>query len=327
MFSPPWASLCATTTRQGFDCGDGTDDAIPSQFSTKTLIWDQQLANGLSNSTKSIQIHDLKSYPYIHQLIKSMNPAFVHRPSDLILQRQMQLKTESIQGFFLRTQDHLNLCGLILDNANDLDKEFELDSFISSFTHGTFLHQVLIHDRSVPSKQHKFTPDQIKGTITKYLQTKPSTQKPYTSYNNRHGNSSTDRKRHININTISEDIYPIEVGQDILKAALNVLQRSSSLLDQDCMICLTTNPEDADHKFNVCPILNNIEHLKRAYIKGCMAIRQALNLQKATHSNKLKAIINLQSISDSPFQDDPSPKDSAINQILSVIDEGIEKDF
>ena len=65
------------------------DDDIPSQFSTKIPIWDQQLANGLSNSMKSFQIHDLKGYPYIHQLIKSMHPLFVHQPSDLILQRSM----------------------------------------------------------------------------------------------------------------------------------------------------------------------------------------------------------------------------------------------
>ena len=97
---------------------------------------------------------------------------------------------------------------------------------------------------------------------------------------------STNRKRHININAISEDAYPIEVNQDILEAALNTLQQSPNLLEQDCLICLTTNPKDADHKFNNCPILNNIEHLKTAYIKGCIAARQALNLQKAAHSNK-----------------------------------------
>ena len=125
----------------------------------------------------------------------------------------------------------------------------------------------MIHDRSVPSKQHEFTPDQIVGTITKYLQTKPSTPKSFTPYNNRYGNSSTNRP----INAISEDKYPIEVDQDILDAALNVLQQNLGKVDQDCMICLTTNPEDADHKFKQCPILNNIEHLCLAYIKGCMA--------------------------------------------------------
>ena len=93
------------------------------------------------------------------------------------------------------------------------------------------------------------------------------------------------------------------------------------------MICLTTNLEDADNNFNVCPILKNIDHLCSAYIKGCMTAQQALNLQKAVHSNKLKVINNLHSISDSPLQDEPSPKDSANNQILSIIDEGTEEDF
>ena len=71
VFLPPWASLRVSTTRQGFNCGDGTDDDFPSQFSTKIPIWDQHLATALSKSTKSFQIHDLKGYPFIHQLIKS----------------------------------------------------------------------------------------------------------------------------------------------------------------------------------------------------------------------------------------------------------------
>ena len=86
----------------------------------------------------------------------------------------------------------------------------------------------MAHDLSVPSRQHKFTPDQIVGTITKYLQTKPFTQKSYTLYNKRYGNSSTNRIRHIDINVISEDTYLVEVDQDILDPALNVLQRNLS---------------------------------------------------------------------------------------------------
>ena len=143
---PTWVSLYVTPTRQGFNCRDGTDDDILSQFSTKIPICNLQLANGLSNSTKSIQIYDLKGYPYIHQLTSSIHLEFVHQLSDLFPQGLMQFKTESIQVFFLRTPDHLNHRGLISDNTNRLEKEFELDSFISSLIHGTFLHQVLIHD-------------------------------------------------------------------------------------------------------------------------------------------------------------------------------------
>ena len=49
--------------------------------------------------------------------------------------------------------------------------------------------------------------------------------------------------------------------------------------------------------------------------------------KKPAHSNKLKAINNIQSTSDSPLQNELSPKDSAIIQILSVIDEGTDEDF
>ena len=106
-----------------------------------------------------------------------------------------------------------------------------------------------------------------------------------------------------------------------------LLNDVNNYLTKIVFICLTTNPDAADHKFNNCPILNNIEHLRTAYIKGCNAACQVINLQKAAHFNKLKAINNLQSISDSPPQDNPSPKDAAISQILSVIKEGVEQDF
>ena len=84
VFLPPWATLRFTTNLQGFNCGDGADDDLPSQFGTKLTMWDQAIANGLNYSTKSIEIHDLRGYPYIHQLIKAYHPSFAFRPSDLI---------------------------------------------------------------------------------------------------------------------------------------------------------------------------------------------------------------------------------------------------
>ena len=134
------------------------------------------------------------------------------------------------------------------------------------------------------------------------------------------------------VNAITNEKYPIQVDMDILNAAINVLQKNPSKLDQDCMICLTTNPDDADHKFNNCGILNNIEHLRSAFIQSCIAARRALKAQEAAHqSNKMKAINSIESLSESSMPPDsslPSPKDTAIRQILSTINEGAaEEDF
>ena len=119
---------------------------------------------------------------------------------------------------------------------------------------------------------------------------------------------------------------------DILNAAINVLQQNPSKLDQDCMIRLTTNPDDADNKFNNCGILNNIEHLRSAYIQSCSNASRALKAQEDAHqSNKMKAINSIESLSESTMPPDsslPSPKDTAIRQILSTINEGAaEEDF
>ena len=184
----------------------------------------------------------------------------------------------------------------------------------------------MIHDRTSYIKQHNFTLDQIVGTLNRYLLTKPSYNNWYNSLST-YSNPYAIKKRHVDINAISTDDLSIDLDEDILHAMLNALERRPQLLDKDCLICRTTNPDDADHKFNACPILNNHELLKTAYIKGCIAARQALDLQKASHSNKLKAINNIQLISDSSSQDDSSPKNIAISQIMSTIEEGVKQDF
>ena len=64
------------------------------------------------------------------------------------------------------------------------------------------------------------------------------------------------------------------------------------------MICLATNPEQADHTFDNCKILNNSYLLKTVYIKGCSEAKHTLKLhQKAAHQNsKSKAINNTESM-------------------------------
>ena len=117
VFLPPCASLRATTKFQGFNCGTSIDDDLTSQFSTKLMIWDQWLANGLNHSTKSIQIHNLRGYSFIYQLIKPHYLSLMYQPSNLILQQPMQFKTESIQYFSLCNQDFFQLRGPITNNA------------------------------------------------------------------------------------------------------------------------------------------------------------------------------------------------------------------
>ena len=99
VYLPPWALFYPTIELQGFGCGDTIANNIPSQFNSKIMIWDQWLANALLYSTKSLHIPDLKGYNFIHQFAKKFHPACMHRPTDLILQRPHQFKTETLQDF------------------------------------------------------------------------------------------------------------------------------------------------------------------------------------------------------------------------------------
>ena len=80
---------------------------------------------------------------------------------------------------------------------------------------------------------------------------------------------------------IPKKVNPITVNMDTLNAAINVLQQNPSKVDVECMICLTTNPENANQTFYDCEILNNIEYLCSAYIKACGEATHTFDLQKA----------------------------------------------
>lgn len=91
------------------------------------------------------------------------------------------------------------------------------------------------------------------------------------------------------------------------------------------MICLATNPEHTKHTFNDYKILNNDQFLRIAYIKAHSEVKRVLDLQKAAHqASKSKAINSIESISASST---PFPKEVAISQIMSIINEDSKQDF
>ena len=165
----------------------------------------------------------------------------MHRPTDLILQRPHQFKNKTLQDFFWRTQDWLNLRGFITNNSTGLGYDVELNSFISSTQDVEFFHKAIVFDRQIPAKQHKFGPSQIVGTLSKYLLLKPkqtyTAQTALSTYNKTNtpalSTSTYNKKPYYqsrNINILTED-NSIEIDEDIMDAAINVLQRDPKQVD------------------------------------------------------------------------------------------------
>ena len=120
---------------------------------------------------------------------------------------------------------------------------------------------------------------------------------------------------------------------DIFCAAINVIEKHPHKVDQACLICLVTNPDDADYPFGHCPVLKEHKFLKSAYIKATMDARRVIKAQFAAFQ-KTKTIHSIASMSESSMPPKPSlqaSKDLAIHQIVSTIDEGAnekeEQDF
>ena len=89
--------------------------------------------------------------------------------------------------------------------------------------------------------------------------------------------------------------YPIDIDQDIMDAAVNFLQQDPKQVDTKCMICVATNPTNADHQFSICPVLKDHEFLKTAYINLMQLNKQlhqrlyeALNLLFSHHHQKIR---------------------------------------
>ena len=170
-----------------------------------------------------------------------------------------------------------------------------------------------------------FEPDQIVSTITRYLQTKKSASPPYNPYSK----TSSPTKRFPGtysrqVNAITTPSSPIELDMDILRAAIKVLEKHPQKVDQACLICLVTNPDDSDHTFGHCPVLKDHEFLKSAYIKCCINARR-MNKEQAAAFQKTRTINSIASMSEpEPSIDDP--KVIAIQQILGTIDEGANEE-
>ena len=72
-----------------------------------------------------------------------------------------------------------------------------------------------------------------------------------------------------------------------MDATINVLQQDRKQVDTKCRICIATNPDHADHPLSICPILEDHQCLKSAYINARSTTKQTIAAQQAATSKAI----------------------------------------
>ncbi|MGK3748035.1 MAG: hypothetical protein ACI8RD_000325, partial [Bacillariaceae sp.] len=120
------------------------------------------------NFSMSVTQNHGQGYQALIQIVMQNHPSVIKRPSILCRNRPSQ-EDDSIQTYFRRYDEFLELRAFTEDNHTNLIHPGEIDAFIDGLKYSNFLHSVSRLERQDPSKQYKFTPGTIVPTLTAYL--------------------------------------------------------------------------------------------------------------------------------------------------------------
>ena len=318
---------------RGFTIGDDEDDDLPSHFRSSIERMDGLIHSALTkcfkystysktkNFSMSVTQNHGHGYQALIQIVMQNHPSVIERPSILCRNRPSQ-EDDSIQTYFRRYDDFLELRAFTEDNHTDLNHPGEIDAFIDGLKYSDFLHSVSRLERQDPSKQYKFTPGTIVPTLTAYLAYDESPSKvklpskkwipspktgdqrsPYKKWSH-----STDDAENIDQVTVEmRQLVSESLDEEFYEAVIHqVQQRPDLALKRPCLVCTAFKtdgqPVNDDHLFKDCPVLNNHELLKTIHIQYCSGNKRMANIR-----NEALTKLNQICIESKPNEE---PKDS-----------------
>ena len=289
IYLPPWCTLRPGVHTRGFECDDGENGDIPSMFDKYLHRWSTHIAEGIMYKNSDIVILNKAGYNWIYNFVQRDHPKFMSKPQNLTLDRPKQRKDETVADFQFRYHDWCMVRGIVENHAPSLDSTVEMDSFISCCNHGTHIHSCIAIDRQNPENASKYTVEQIANTIDTVLREHPPSTKMISSRTRFTGNPY----RRTTVNQLEEksdsesdpedidDSPSNRITPTILEAVLAEVKANPKSADNPtCIVCRIINPDDADHPFSRCKLLQNHEHCQDMYKEGMKFIRRSLNHQR-----------------------------------------------
>ena len=297
----------------GFKAGNGPDDDLPQRMQLPLDQMTQPLFRLLnkkgmfptnSNIGHILQANNGNGYKVLKQILFSCHPEFHEQPATMVstYPRQNELSMVEFHSTFL---DFLQLRAIVMDIEATLDSPKEMDIFIRNTKHQEFLRRVTRDERTLPSKAHLYTSDQILETLEIFLSAADSPAVVSTYQRVAQPTLSTPRteahpprtvahpaRPARRVNAIAADAFSdtvqelltLDVPDDpestrvhsLYARALYAIQASTNHnAPANCIVCGGT------HRFDGCDVLKNTEFLRSHYIRYCQQIRRDATIRAA----------------------------------------------
>ena len=183
----------------------------------------------------------------------------------------------------------------IENNKCSLNNEVERQYFIAGCKHSYFIEEQVQRERDIPAYQHKFLTESLLVTIAGYLElpNSPTKRNIYGRANHlsRNGYLSPQTAKVHSLEGQNVDEYYPDDANDVddenlsyaYNAAVNVIRSNpTGTVDKPCLVCQIVNgkPPNDKHRFEDCPLLQNMNLMQDNYKNMCKLIMRHRMLQK-----------------------------------------------
>ena len=318
----------------GFSAGiddDYTLHDLPIKLAPNLEIWSQKIYQAISNDKvfpkgvcdfqRDIIINHYggRGYEALLAIIRGDLPIFQSHPSKYIRDVPRQRPRETLDRYYFRYIDYLQLRAHLKDITMDLNHKGELDDFIQGTLHAETFIRLTREDRKSkdPHVLLQFSQSMILNTLTKILKedilpnqkksstvvhgspnTRPVPTSRYrTPRTDRHtpGNARNRTPKLISSihmdpnNPLASLVVPDDLGRlseyvdNYSTAVINNINKDPRTFDitKPCLVC-----EQTGHTFENCSVLNNIPFLQRHYISWKIYLAKEHKRQTEAMTNK-----------------------------------------
>jgi hypothetical protein len=254
-------------------------------------------------------------------MVMKTSPLFSESPGDHVRSPPNQPYGKSLTEYYVVFRDYLAMSALVRDADMSLDDPEVIDMFISGTVDYKFFKRVSREPRHQPSQAHKFRDESIVSTLEEYmtypdyvpatLPPKPTRQwyqdskrsfepralnaldmappedmevdgPPALTSANTEDSDDTKYPSEAHINALGHLIPPssadLQLDQKYRSAVYAINQRPATS-SAPCLVC------GENHRFDSCPVLQNVEYLRDHYIKFCSFLKRDItSRQKMTRS-------------------------------------------
>ncbi|KAG7369542.1 reverse transcriptase RNA-dependent DNA polymerase [Nitzschia inconspicua] len=263
-----------------------------------------------------------RGYEALRHMIMRTSPLFAESPGDHVRSPPNQLVGKTLLDYHVVFRDYLAMSALVHNTSMSLDEPRVMDMFLAGTLDYTFFRRVSREERQQPSRLQYFRDETIVATLEAYMlypdyvpaPTVPATPRPraWQSSSSRPPDlkslhlldlapapptsgildsaldSSPSSATHVDspeahLHALGPVIPPDDADLAVdqkYRAAVYALHKSPSSLTSPCMVC------GDDHRFDDCPVLQNVAYLRDHYIKFCGFLKRALTSRHTmTHTS------------------------------------------